>query len=691
MGSGHRRSIRLVLVVGGIITALALPSAALADEAPTRTRSTFELVPESRSVRVTVEFQVTNLMPSTTTRDTITDYYLDESDILVDPHGVNFRATTPGGTARVSVMSPGEDFLSVATVRYPSTFYRQTRSVTLTYDIPSGAPRSENRTRAGMAYASFCAFPGGAYIGDLQSVRIVIPGRYDVERLDGETLTRSSSGGSTILASEEAATPAGDDAKVTCAEAVDDAAFVRTQHKSPGGISVTTEAWPEDPEWQRSVGRGVGETLERLEAAIGIAPASRRITVREVLPETLGGYAAAFDPEASVAHVGEDALDPVVAAHELAHAWFNDRFADEVWISEGYAEMFARSVLGPGVPACADPGDAAVSDARLGDWFYLPALASEEDHARVAAQYEVSCWIVTEVADRIGLDAMREIVAAAWHGQIAYVGEGRAEGFDAAPISWQKWLDLVDERGLVPAGETDLEWLQDLLLEAGATTDEAALADRAEARASYHELLAATDPWSAPIFIRRQLADWSFDDARESIAMATEIDAARDAAVQLVPELAESTGVENAYEEAASADQMSAALKLASEEREAAVTVAGAVSAAERDLNVIEWVGVIGEDLDADAAAAVDALVASDFDAARETADHAAKTSSDAALAGGLRLGGAAGVLAAVGGGYVLWRRRAQLRPGAGAPAGVTADTAATESATVPSLQEPML
>ncbi len=157
---------------------------------------------------------------------------------------------------------------------------------------------------------------------------------------------------------------------------------------------------------------------------------------------------------------------------------------------------------------------------------------------RFLAQYALACWVVTDVAEQVvGVDAMREIAQAALAGEIPYLGDGSRRRSVQRATSWQEWADLVDERGLIPAGETDFAWLTDLLLEVGAATGGQVLDDRAATRAAYHDLLAATDPWAAPTVLRFDMAGWSFEEAADEIEVALEADAARDAAVEAVPEL----------------------------------------------------------------------------------------------------------------------------------------------------------
>ncbi len=164
--------------------------------------------------------------------------------------------------------------------------------------------------------------------------------------------------------------------------------------------------------------------------------------------------------------------------------------------------------------------------------------------------------------------------------------------------------------------------------------------------------------------------------------MGTDIDEAHDASVDLVPEVADSTVVEDAYEGAETDDQLAKALDTAQAEEDAAVAVAAAVSAAEADRNPLEAVGLVGADLTTDASAAVDDLVAGDFDAATTTAEATAKSGSDAALSGALRLGGVLLFGAAIGGGIIYWRRRQARQP-------VPADGPALEGDAAPPMETP--
>ncbi len=490
-----------------LIGLLAAPEPTRAGDVPTSIASSFELIPESHLIRVTAVLTVKNLIPSTTQGYTTTDFYVNTAAFNVDPAGTNYRVSTTGGSASISIGNHEEGFLPIATVSFPSIFYGQSRTITTTYDIPSGAPRSGGTHRAGMAYAIFCGFPGGAYGGDPESLRILVPDRYAVDQYSGLDMSTTSADGKTVLTWSGATDP-GSESHSACVEATDENAFQVGDHTSPGGIHVTTKNWPEDTEWQQAVSAEVGPQLDSLEEVIGRPADAEEITVQEVLGEALSGYAGEFDSDTGIARVSEDALDPLIAAHELAHAWFNENWTAENWLWEGYAEYYGRLVSETEPCPLADV-TAYTGDVQLDSWSYLPDIPTADDEALVDAQYSTACWVVTAVADKVGTEGMQEITAAATDDEIAYLGNLPAEKDHPGPVSWKVWLDLADERGLVPAGEEDLDWLQGLLLEYGATAQAPLLRDRSDARAAYHELLTDTDDWSAPLAIRKPMADWS--------------------------------------------------------------------------------------------------------------------------------------------------------------------------------------
>jgi hypothetical protein len=91
----------------------------------------------------------------------------------------------------------------------------------------------------------------------------------------------------------------------------------------------------------------------------------------------------------------------------------------------------------------------------------------------------------------------------------------------AGKPDWREWLDAVDEVGLVPAGATDLELAERLLVEFGVALPRE-LDGRSEARALYH---AALDAWGddTPAVVSRSMDAWAFEDAARAIDITDEI------------------------------------------------------------------------------------------------------------------------------------------------------------------------
>ena len=66
-----------------------------------------------------------------------------------------------------------------STVAFPADLYfGQTETVSVAFDLPGGAPRSESEIRVGSAFATFSAWA----FGDGGDVQVVVPGGFDVER-----------------------------------------------------------------------------------------------------------------------------------------------------------------------------------------------------------------------------------------------------------------------------------------------------------------------------------------------------------------------------------------------------------------------------------------------------------------------------------------------------------------------------
>ena len=671
----RRRRFVSALGIALVLAAFVSPIPAIAAEPHSRTTSTFQLDPDQGVVHVTIVLTVSNDRANSTRtypctnyyiypdgsrepfQDTCTEttfYYNDRLDAVVDPNGTNFAATTTDGAAHVSVKSGGEGFLSVATVTFPRVLVGGSRSTTLTYDLPGGAPRSAAVTRAGRAYARFCAFPGGAYLGAPESFTIVIPSRFAVTQYAGETLSRSATDDQISLVMAASPRPEGNVWRGGCVEAIDDTAFATATYASSSGVDLTLKGWPEDAEWLSTVGGTVGGAIDDLEALIGVPPRTTSIEIHEVVAEALGGYAGDADAIGNI-RLSEAALDPTVAAHELAHAWFNRAFTHERWLLEGYAEWAAREVAA--IDSCTQVSGSSAAPLNIDTWKYLPPVPTAADSAAVLAEYAAACSVVTDVAHRVGNDGMRAIYKAFVGSEIPYVNGDAAEVLPERALGWRRWLDVVDERALVGRYD-DLDWLQNELESVGATARAAELEDRSRARQAYHHLLGETGPWRPPLAIRDPMTAWSFPAATKAMDAASEVHALRLEAAGLVAGLADSDAIQMLYEGSTTQSDLDAALDAAEAERDAAREVAAALVAATAERSFVQTIGLLGSDLAADTTEAVSVLVGTDYGAAKAAAQQVVLAVANAESAGAVRLLVAIGLILLVVVALFVIRRR---------------------------------
>ena len=322
----------------------------------------------------------------------------------------------------------------------------------------------------------------------------------------------------------------------------------------PDGRDLTIQAWPEDPEWSTSVTAGVDAALPALETLIGQPlPGDAAVIVREVASQTAGGYAGDYSTERGTIHVAENWDGPRVVAHEIAHAWFNDRTLTQFWLSEGHAEWAARNVMDD---PCHDPGTyPGKGNPDLAKWLFLPGHPTDLRTSQVDYQYEAACYIVTQVYDAVGPDRAREALAAILAGESAYQlpasgpapaaspGPGASAGPSASGgvvspsssptppslatgsgvvVDFRRWLDLIEERALIPASYEDssvsTSLAQDLLVRFGIAS-QAQIDQRTAARSAYDTLLLGLGDLPVPVVVDKAMRARDFKGATSAMSL----------------------------------------------------------------------------------------------------------------------------------------------------------------------------
>jgi hypothetical protein len=201
--SGLRRAARIVVATVAISGALLRPVAATPAAAATddglalSSKSTYTLVPEKALVHVAIALTAKNTKPNLvqqTPNGTLTTrYFFESATIAVHAEASNALASAGKKKLRVQ-LAPDDGFASLRVDLPRDLYFAETVTVSVSYDLPGGAPRSDSEIRVGSAFATFYAWAFGQG-GDVQ---VVVPGGYDVET-SGSPTERSSAGGVTTI------------------------------------------------------------------------------------------------------------------------------------------------------------------------------------------------------------------------------------------------------------------------------------------------------------------------------------------------------------------------------------------------------------------------------------------------------------------------------------------------------------
>jgi hypothetical protein len=641
----------LAMAIGGGAIGVGV-SPALAAQGYTETgATTYTLDPARGALHVSVSLRITNTTPSTTTAAGTTVWFLQTATIWVENEATAIRATSGGSSLSVSTGDMGPWYRPL-TVVYPKLYFGQTRTVTVTYEIAGGAPRSDSSLRILRAYASFCVIANGV---DSGSVRVSVPVGYGLQTT-GTQLASSAGAGQRTYTSGRIADTA---SFWTCFSGTNAAGYQTQQLEAPGGRVIRLESWPEDQRWAQAVKAEITKGLPALVRLIG-RPMPGTSPVLVIEQATGSEYAGFYDAGTNTVTVGEDYAQPGLVEHEMAHVWFNfAAFADR-WLDEGSAEWAARTTSGSQA-ACAKP--AAGTRITLSAWQFLNPKSSASDRAAVDLEYQTACYIVTAVSRAAGPAGTTAALGALLSGRDPYSADPSSRRATTV-ATWRDWLDAMDELALGPAG-APANLASDLFLAYGVTSDGTILAQRTVARAAFHRLVAEVEGWSIPPAIRVPMATWDFASAGAAISAAGLAWTLTGEADQALPGIDARHGpVAAAWADATTVDQITDAGKLARAQLDAATDVASTISLVQAPVDAIGWVGLVGTSLPS-----LDPAVAAVRSGDAATATRLAASARDA-LAGiqaaGLQrvlLAIAAGLVALLVGVLLVGRRRSVLQP----------------------------
>jgi hypothetical protein len=669
------------IVLGGTVGVA--PAAAATDDLRLAVSSTYRVDPAGRAVHVAMAITATNEKPDTAT----TVYYYDSITFALPLEATAIRATSNG--SKLEVTTAKRDEFRRVTIHIPKLYHGKTRTIRQTFDLPSGKPRSASPIRVGKAYASFEAWAwGDPGHGD---VRIVMPPGFtaDITTIPTDAdaqLTATTVGDHTEYVVKDLADPI---AWYSTVEATNRDALTVVPITA-AGEPIVIHAWPEDRDWVDRVSAILGQSLPDLEHAIGLPwPVTRDLEVTEVAASEIAGYAGFFNSAFDRITISED-LDDLTIVHEASHAWFDGDLFQERWIDEGLADEYASRILaadhldqeqeGPGAVA---PTDKAAFD--LNTW-RPPDRIDAQSVAYERFGSDASWTVMRRIVDDVTEPRMRDVFKAAAAQTVTYLGAGPAErsGFVA---DWRRFLDLVTDVG----GSTKAEDL----LETWVLTpkQDAELPARDAARTKYFDLVREGGDWLPGIVVRKPMSDWRFPEAEVAIADAADVLDARDGLETAASELGLPfpTGLETAYESAASADDLTSLGTEIGAWTDAATAVRTARDGLAAERSPLVQLGLVDTDPDAGYRAALAAFAAGD-----EAGVMTGTAATVAALAGAEEIGRGRAVMAGLAialvvvllllliAAFVIRRRRpspVSVPAGSGAPIAAMAGSAGPTAA----------
>ncbi len=575
------------------------PAPALADNGMTETgTTTYEVVPSKNLIAVTVKISVHNTKPDTATAGGYYYYFWNQTGIVVEKQASKVSATSNAGSVSQKTTST-DQYYRYITLNYPNVYYGQTRVVTATYTIPAG-PEADGGFRAGSAYASLCASGNGL---DTGSLSVVVPAGFDLHVDDGDDLkSAGTSGGKQVFSSGTQASPY----KLwTCIDAEDQANLTHST-LTADGQAFSIEGWPEDTAWSTEVQDEVSADVPALENLTGLKMPGGTIVIMEAGDMQLGQYGGEYDWLTTTAGIPQTAEKDVVA-HELSHIWFNPKMLFGKWMDEGLAG-YSEKVAGTGnYTPCKEPGAyPGAGSPNLTEWMVLTNSSTTQDQNVLDWQYAASCYIFTSLADATGPNNFKAVLEAVAADDMAYVGADPNEhlaGVSGA-VTAEQLLDIIDQRGMVPAGVTDLDQAQNLMARFG-IFDAATLGDRAKARADYQTLAKAAGKWTLPLAIRGPMTTWDFTQAETAMTTATQIVGVRDSIQSLVPGFSlNGTAIEQKFESAATQADLNDLLAQIKKEAAAAGKLDQATKLKNGSLSVLQTLGLMGTNLNTELTAA---------------------------------------------------------------------------------------
>jgi hypothetical protein len=446
--TSRRRGLPVLLAIVFAIGLLGTPPAvqevrAALPDLTIVTSARYDVQPDERRVRVTVDMTLRNRLRDTATRR----FFFDSAFLAVLPGTSGFQVSSSGRDPSVRPTRQRDDYTLLRIGLGQRLFSGRTAKYRLVFYMRDTGGASTRDVRVGTSLASF---PVWAFASDDtpgSSVSVFFPKGYTVEQEAG-TMPEPEvlDDGRTVFRSGNLDDPLG-----FFAYFVADRPGAYEEQEVQAGVgdtpvNVVVRSWPEDPDWAARIGGLFERGLPALSERIGLRWGREGgLTVEESVSRTTGGYAGLFDPTSGQVEVAYYA-DDFVVLHEAAHAWFNGELLVDRWALEGFASYYAlEAAKDLGIEAVGDELTDALREAKIPLNAWGPIGREEtatEDYA-----YAAALALARLIAERAGDQGL----AAVWQAAASNAGAYQPPETDEEPGAGNEAPEPEPSEGSAPS------------------------------------------------------------------------------------------------------------------------------------------------------------------------------------------------------------------------------------------------
>ena len=354
--------------------------------------ATYEVVPEEMVVHVSKEFTFSN-------HDNDTRFWRG--------YYSNLNYKLPGGIENIQVYDSDQEM----------EFYKPNPQVDYyTFEFNKNVWYENNYTfiveYAIPIHKNTAAFHINEY-GDNTKVTVSIPNEYEVS-INRNNYTKTQQSNITTYQFNKGLN--WDRSYFVDAVHVTEMEIIRdTVHLKERDVEISVEFWDGEDEWANTMMRTATESLPVLEEVAGLAyPTEYDITITQATSTAAQGYGGVNNGMDGIILLHTESYETLI--HELTHYWTRECDFEEIWMDEGYANLYTYLVLEQNHPDDADKRKElyfdqyetmkSTYDLQLSDW-NVPDAFNSENANHIDYGYKKSFVIAYNKYEKEGLESVQ--------------------------------------------------------------------------------------------------------------------------------------------------------------------------------------------------------------------------------------------------------------------------------------------